>query len=126
MRKAQLQSQALIGAIDKPNFGGEFFEGLTKDLAGAAGKLDQPTNSFGWGMPKIIYASRTHSQLSQAMQELKRTSYKHVKVAVLGSRDQLCIHPEVSRETNSANKIHMCQAKVKARTCFYYNNVDVR
>lgn len=77
-------------------------------------------------MPKIIYASRTHSQLSQAMQELKRTSYKHVKVAVLGSRDQLCIHPEVSKEQNSFNKIQMCQAKVKARTCFYYNNVEAR
>lgn len=60
------------------------------------------------------------------MQELKRTSYSHVKVAVLGSRDQLCIHPEVSREQNSFNKIYMCQAKVKARTCFYYNNVEAR
>lgn len=89
-----------------------------------------PSNTFGnaWtnSMPKIIYASRTHSQLSQAMQELKRTSYKNVKVTVLGSRDQLCINPDVSRETNAFNKIHRCQAKVKARTCQYYNNVETR
>ncbi|XP_015515534.2 regulator of telomere elongation helicase 1 homolog isoform X1 [Neodiprion lecontei] len=125
VKKAQLQSEALMGPIEKPAFGGEFFEGLTKTLEKAAGKLDQSTN-FSWGMPKIIYASRTHSQLSQAMQELKKTSYKHVKVAVIGSRDQLCIHPEVSKETNSATKIHMCQSKVKSRTCHYYNNVDAR
>ncbi len=28
------------------------------------------------GIPKIIFASRTHSQLSQAVQELKNTAYR--------------------------------------------------
>ncbi|XP_012267857.2 regulator of telomere elongation helicase 1 homolog isoform X2 [Athalia rosae] len=126
VKKAQLQGQAMMGSMEKPNFGGDFFESLTKGLDKAAGKSDQSTPNFTWGMPKIIYASRTHSQLSQAMQELKKTAYKHVKVAVIGSRDQLCIHPEVSKEINSSIKINMCQAKVRARTCFYYNNVDVR
>lgn len=35
---------------------------------------------FFKGIPKIIYSSRTHSQLSQAISELKRTTYKHMKV----------------------------------------------
>lgn len=59
-----------------------------------------------WSVPKVIYASRTHSQLSQAMQELKRSSYSYVKAAVIGSRDQLCIHPEVSKEQSNANKVN--------------------
>lgn len=46
----------------------------------------------------IVYASRTHSQLTQVMKELKRTSYSHVKATVLGSRDQLCLHPDLAEE----------------------------
>ncbi|XP_012273616.1 regulator of telomere elongation helicase 1 homolog isoform X2 [Orussus abietinus] len=125
IKKAQMQAQVQAGALQNEEFGGSFFNQLNNKLDKAAGTPNISTN-FGWTMPKIIYASRTHSQLSQAMQELKRTSYKHVKVAVLGSRDQLCIHPEVSKEQNSFMKIQMCQAKVKARTCMYYNNVDHR
>jgi regulator of telomere elongation helicase 1 len=124
-KKAQLQAQAITGAIEKKDFGGRFFKHLTNGLEKAAGMPDNVQN-FGWAMPKIIYASRTHSQLSQAMHELKRTSYKHVATAVLGSRDQLCIHPEISKETSTFNKIHMCHSKIKSRTCFYYNNVETR
>lgn len=74
--------------------------------------------------PKIIYASRTHSQLTQAMQELKRSSYAHLKAAVIGSRDQLCIHPDVAKEQGNANKIHMCKLKVTTRTCSFHHRVD--
>lgn len=73
-----------------------------------------------FGVPTIIYASRTHSQLSQAMSELKRTEYKYMEASILGSRDQLCIDNEVSNETNFQNKINMCNLKVKTRTCKYY------
>ena len=34
------------------------------------------TPGCGEGAPKIIYASRTHSQLSQVIRELKNTSYR--------------------------------------------------
>lgn len=75
------------------------------------------------GVPKIIYASRTHSQISQAMGELKRTSYNIMKAAVIGSRDQLCIHPDLAKETN-ANKIQMCKIKVKSRSCSFHTRLD--
>lgn len=77
-----------------------------------------------WGAPKIIYASRTHSQLSQAMQELKKTAYNHVKAVSLGSRDQLCIHPEVQKEVGNSNKMHMCRLKVDSKQCGYYSRVE--
>ncbi|XP_055628054.1 regulator of telomere elongation helicase 1 homolog [Toxorhynchites rutilus septentrionalis] len=77
-----------------------------------------------WGVPKIIYASRTHSQLSQAMQEMKNTSYSFMKAIILGSRDQLCIHPEVSKEEGNSVKSNLCKAKVQSRSCSFYSRVE--
>ncbi|KAK7488471.1 hypothetical protein BaRGS_00020256 [Batillaria attramentaria] len=89
----------------------------------------QKSSGASWGseefvVPKIIYASRTHSQLSQAVQELKRTAYSSMKTSVIGSRDQLCINEQVKKEQNNAAKVHMCRAKVAARQCHYYNVLD--
>lgn len=87
----------------------------------------------GWGevseegrfieRPKIIYSSRTHTQLSQAISQLKDTQYKP-RVSILGSREQMCVHPEVMKAESNAAKVHMCRAKVSSRLCHYYNNVD--
>ncbi|KAJ3069610.1 ATP-dependent DNA helicase chl1 [Podochytrium sp. JEL0797] len=47
---------------------------------------------------KIFYCSRTHSQLSQFVSELKKTEYvESVKSLSLGSRKNLCINDEVLR-----------------------------
>uniref|UniRef100_A0A8D0HMF7 Regulator of telomere elongation helicase 1 n=1 Tax=Sphenodon punctatus TaxID=8508 RepID=A0A8D0HMF7_SPHPU len=92
---------------------------------------DRPMSSWGDGahgayytdVPKIIYASRTHSQLTQVIGELKNTVYRP-KVCVLGSREQLCINPEVKRQESKHMQIHMCRMKVTARSCHFYNNVE--
>uniref|UniRef100_A0A182N072 Regulator of telomere elongation helicase 1 homolog n=1 Tax=Anopheles dirus TaxID=7168 RepID=A0A182N072_9DIPT len=74
---------------------------------------------------KIVYASRTHSQLSQAMQELKNTSYHFVRAVVLGSREQLCIHPDVVQvDGGNAAKTHLCRQKVKSHTCTFHSRVE--
>ena len=47
---------------------------------------------------KIIYCSRTHSQLSQFVRELDKTCYgESVQTISLGSRQGLCVHPIVSK-----------------------------
>uniref|UniRef100_A0A182JAL0 Regulator of telomere elongation helicase 1 homolog n=1 Tax=Anopheles atroparvus TaxID=41427 RepID=A0A182JAL0_ANOAO len=76
------------------------------------------------GKAKIIYSSRTHSQLSQAMQELKNTNYNFFRAVILGSRDQLCIHPEVSKMESNAIKTNLCREKVKGRSCSFYSRVE--
>ncbi|XP_062484300.1 regulator of telomere elongation helicase 1 [Pezoporus occidentalis] len=84
---------------------------------------DDDIPTYYTDIPKIIYASRTHSQLTQVINELKNTVYRP-KMCVLGSRDQLCIHPEVKRMESNHMQIYMCKKKVTARACHFYNNVE--
>ncbi|XP_032459723.1 regulator of telomere elongation helicase 1 isoform X2 [Phocoena sinus] len=74
-------------------------------------------------VPKIIYASRTHSQLTQVISELRNTSYRP-RVCVLGSREQLCIHPEVKKQESNHMQVHLCRKKVASRSCHFYNNAE--
>ncbi|KRX15771.1 Regulator of telomere elongation helicase 1 [Trichinella nelsoni] len=73
--------------------------------------------------PQILYASRTHSQLSQVIKELNKTTYAGIRVCILGSRDQLCIDEEVKAEKQSIIKNHICRAKRLSRSCRYYNEL---
>lgn len=73
---------------------------------------------------RIVYSSRTHSQLNQACNELKNSYYKFCSSITIGSRDQLCINPEVkSLETNSA-KNQTCRYKVKNNQCKFHHNYE--
>ena len=73
--------------------------------------------------PTIYYASRTHSQLSQAVRELKKTSYCP-KVAVLGSREQLCLHEEVKKASSNAAQNALCRKYVQNDRCVFKTNVE--
>ncbi|KAL5015947.1 hypothetical protein ScPMuIL_005536 [Solemya velum] len=104
-RKAQteLQKQMGIATLIGDN---KLNPGNVDNLAKS---LEQSTGTT-WGgsdytVPKIIYASRTHSQLGQAVQELKRTAYNSMKVSVIGSREQLCIHEQVKKEASNTSKV---------------------
>lgn len=66
--------------------------------------------------PLIIYASRTHSQLSQVIGELRRTTYRP-KIAIVGSREQMCIHPSVKEMSNSSAQSAVCNRLTKKKSC---------
>lgn len=95
MKKAQIQAQRQTYSTKN-----DYMNNI-KD------ELDLNTGAFKnySGMPTIIYASRTHSQLTQAVQELKNSSYRYMKSTVVGSREQLCINSDVMRETNFSVKV---------------------
>src|SRR3989338_5982568 len=48
---------------------------------------------------RIYYATRTHSQLKQILEELKKTPYRP-KMCLLGAKERLCIHPKVRISPN--------------------------
>jgi chromosome transmission fidelity protein 1 len=53
----------------------------------------------GSGLRKIVYAARTHSQLSQFVGELRRTRWgSNVRVVALGGRQVLCGNTELRRK----------------------------
>ena len=72
--------------------------------------------------PVIIYASRTHSQLAQVIKELKASRYRP-RMAVIGSRQQMCVHKEVKHLTGNLQQ-NACKQKTENRTCAHYNEVD--
>jgi regulator of telomere elongation helicase 1 len=72
----------------------------------------------GVGLPTVIYSSRTHSQLAQVMRELGNTSYRP-RTAVLGSRQQGCLHPVV-KAMSGAVANQACRALVARRGCKWW------
>ncbi|KAL1928650.1 hypothetical protein VTP01DRAFT_2436 [Rhizomucor pusillus] len=55
-------------------------------------------------VPKIYVGSRTHKQLSQLINELKGNTRYRPKMSVLGSRDQYCLHPKVSKSSDKTEE----------------------
>jgi len=75
-------------------------------------------------VPTIIYASRTHSQLTQVVNELKNTRYRP-QHAVLGSREQMCVHPKVKTAHASGFDINNdCNKLGKERKCRFRNKLE--
>jgi chromosome transmission fidelity protein 1 len=63
-------------------------------------------------MPQIIYCSRTHSQLSQFVAEIQKTSFAaYCRCIVLASRKALCINSEVTKLKDDAAISETCLEK---------------
>ncbi|KAL5971959.1 hypothetical protein TSMEX_000350 [Taenia solium] len=60
----------------------------------------QRTPSFCTQIPHIIYATRTHKQISQVIRELRKTKYSTVGMCILSGRTRSCINPEVRKQSN--------------------------
>ncbi|ERN03915.1 hypothetical protein AMTR_s00078p00189390 [Amborella trichopoda] len=96
-----------------------------QSLKSSAENVEDEVEGSASGRPKlptIIYTSRTHSQLKQVVRELKACPYRP-RMAVLGSREQMCIHDEVSMLRGKLQN-GACQSRCKKRSCFHQMRVS--
>ncbi|KAL8465834.1 hypothetical protein ACS0TY_035084 [Phlomoides rotata] len=105
---------------------GEFSRGRSErsNIRGSQSIDEDLPQSQSSELPKIIYTSRTHSQIKQVIQELKCSNYRP-KMVVLGSREQLCIHEQVNLLRGKA-QTNACHALCKKRTkryCAHFSRV---
>lgn len=74
-------------------------------------------------MPKIIYCSRTHSQLAQVQRECKNLAFKP-RTVLVASRDHLCVNASINVNKGFALNA-ACQASKKGiNPCSYYKNLE--
>ncbi|KDQ09930.1 hypothetical protein BOTBODRAFT_58448 [Botryobasidium botryosum FD-172 SS1] len=75
---------------------------------------------------KIYYASRTHTQLSQTLTELRKTSYaSHIRCVPLGSRKNLCINEDVRKKGGDLDEAcRELMSEKKGKRCPYMPPAD--
>lgn len=111
--------------------GGTVSEGDLKRHCGdrADDEASQPRTT---SVVRIFYASRTHTQLEQVIAELQRCPEvtkggpdgRGLKMTILGSRDQFCVNPKVSKMKH-ADKSEACNTLVKDGGCFHHARAAV-
>lgn len=82
----------------------------------------QTDGSVPQKIPLIVYASRTHSQLSQVVSELRKTAYRP-KFGVVGSREQMCTNPSVKDLKSNGAMTTVCMQLVRKNCCEPYTRV---
>jgi len=101
-----------IALLDAPTGTGKSIALLTAAIAWQRKAFQEHGSA-----PQIIYGVRTHAQLAQMVGELKKMPYRP-RMAVIGSREQLCINSEVkasaSRQRVSLNL--MCRQAARRAT----------
>lgn len=88
--------------------------------------------------PQIFFISRTHSQLSQFVGQLRLTKFppsvespsisdESIKQLSLGSRKQLCIHSKISKlpTVTQINEACMDTQKDSSKRCPYYRSENI-
>ena len=128
IRRAQAASESVtrqqLGDPPGAQQPGGWAEALAAQVgSGAVGSSSHSgALSAGVRAPRIIYASRTHSQLQQVVRELRRTDHRPL-VCMLGSREQLCCHPEIKKLSGAAQTAG-CQSLTAANSCNFHRTLQ--
>ncbi|KAK9456444.1 helicase C-terminal domain-containing protein [Dipodascopsis uninucleata] len=123
-----------IGRVDVTSNLSPDVQALLAKLGGKSSGADDDEDEDFNNETKIFFASRTHSQLSQFIGQLKLPNFPpselghtdaHVRHVPLSSRKQLCIHPRISRLRDLGSMNEACmdlQQSSAAKKCQYMTN----
>lgn len=144
--KIAYQEETPYGGVDKRFTKKELLDGGNLDGSGCSQNFRQSiTNSQdmpsrnkeqpervsignvepGSGVRKIVYAARTHSQLSQFVGEIRRTAWGNsIRVVTLGSRKLLCGNVNVVGSNRNASEAVITEKCLDMQKGISSSNVD--
>ena len=103
---------------------------FSTSLADCSDSEDDEDISTSLGLPKIYYCSRTHSQISQFVSEIKRTAFANARCITLGSRRNMCINNDVTKLQSDSKISEMClemqKSKSKGSTSIDDDHLDTK
>ena len=91
------------------------WSGESSDDSDDLDDADDYAGMAGIEMPQILYCSRTHTQISQFVHEIRRTEFPHTRVVSLASRRNMCINSEVQKLTSDATMSERCLEMQKCK-----------
>ena len=110
---------------NSPQFGGTVKIGGTEDLfwdpteQNGALPVDSEFSPSKTRRVQVIICSRTHSQLSQLIKELRRIQgHSDFNCVTVGSREHLCVHPSV-RNSKTGDASDLCRKLVEEENCTF-------
>lgn len=109
--------------LESPTGTGKTLSLLCSALSWLKTEREKMVGDLSVELPRIIYTSRTHSQLSQCQKELSNTVYKP-RTVLIASRDHLCVNSAVNMNRGFALNA-ACRGLQKAiNPCLYFKNRD--
>ncbi|GMI78028.1 hypothetical protein like AT1G79890 [Hibiscus trionum] len=104
LEEYQSEEEGGTGSSNSKRKGGKFSVNSSSDEE--EGEFDEEEEEVKW---KVYFCSRTHSQLSQFVKELRKTDFANeMNVVSLGSRKNFCINEEVLRLGSSTQINERC------------------
>ncbi len=90
----------MLDDYDSDNYDNREEDGEDDEKDNSVGQADEVWDDLR--VKQVLYASRTHSQTSQFVNEIKKTAFAAgVRCVTLGSRKNLCVNPSVVRKGKS-------------------------
>ncbi|KAJ2082205.1 Fanconi anemia group J protein [Coemansia sp. RSA 988] len=119
---AVLQERALISRTETVDYildlaKSKIPDGLTDEDIAVLNSYKDAGPNVGH-KPRIYFGTRTHKQVAQLVDELRRKTPYRLRTAVLGSRAQTCIHNRANKATKNGESVDdACRALIDEDGC---------